>query len=243
LAANRGCGAAREQWLLIAGLLPSADRPARTGDVSLDAWLAPTAGRELHGAPRVFATEGLIAPEICAWLIRCSRPRLQPAQVFESSSGQVTRSELRTNMVARFGLLDATLLHILIQAKIAAAAGVALDHLEAFSVLNYAVGEEAREHADYIDPAAAGAAAQIARLGQRVATALVYLNDDYTGGETAFPALDIAHRGKTGDALVFRGTDADSMPDPRSIHAGRAPLSGEKWVLSQFIRDRRMIPG
>ncbi len=115
--------------------------------------------------------------------------------------------------------------------------------MEAFAVLHYAVGEEASEHYDFLDPAVPSYAGQIARMGQRVATCLLYLNDGYEGGETEFTSLGLRHRGGTGDALIFFNADADAVPDPRTAHAGRPPTSGEKWVLSQFIRNRPVAPG
>ncbi len=243
LAAEQGSAPASQQLQLIAGGQALPDDVATSSDLRLDHWLEPAAGRPLHDAPRLIAYERVVDRAVCDWLMSLSSERLGPAYVYETASGRVGKSDMRTNQVARFGLLETSLLHILVQAKIAATVGVPLDRLEAFSVLHYAVGQEAKEHADYIDPAAAGAAEQIARSGQRVATALLYLNDDYTGGETEFPQLGISHRGKAGDVLVFFGTDENGVPDPRSIHAGRPPRSGEKWVLSQFIRNRRMIPG
>ena len=38
----------------------------------------------------------------------------------------------------------------------------------------------------------------------RLWTALIYLNEDYEGGETAFVRKGIEVRGQTGDVLVFR---------------------------------------
>ena len=85
---------------------------------------------------------------------------------------------------------------------------------------------------------APGFAAEMRLRGQRVATILLYLNDDYAGGETAFPELGIAHRGGRGDALLFFSADAAGVPDRRTVHAGLPPTTGSKWVLSQFIRSR-----
>lgn len=239
MAGNRGDISARQQLDLISGNRHDETTPAQA---CAEYWLKPAEGRQLRDAPRMMVFERLIEPEVCVWLMACAEKRLEPAQVYHSASGRVLQSDMRTNQVARFGLLETNLLNVAIQARIAAAVGIPPDFLEAFSVLHYTVGQEAREHADYIDPAAAGAKEQIARFGQRVATVLVYLNDDYTGGETEFPHIGIKHRGKTGDALAFFGADGSGVPDPRSIHAGRAPNSGEKWVLSQFIRNKRMTP-
>ena len=79
-------------------------------------------------------------------------------------------------------------------------------------------------------------AEQIRRQGQRVATVLIYLNENYAGGETDFPELAWRFKGKTGDALCFWNADMDGRPAPRSLHAGIPPVGGEKWVFSQWIR-------
>jgi hypothetical protein len=76
------------------------------------------------------------------------------------------------------------------------------------------------------------------REGQRAFTVLVYLNEDLEGGETDFPRVGLRHRGRKGDALVFRNVDAHGQPDRRTLHAGLSPSQGEKWVLSIWIRDR-----
>jgi hypothetical protein len=104
--------------------------------------------------------------------------------------------------------------------------------------MQYAVGQEFRPHHDFLDPNQPGTAADLARRGQRVATFLIFLNDDFEGGETAFPKAGISHRGRTGDALFFANITPDGAPDPLTLHAGKPPTSGEKWIFSQWIRDR-----
>jgi hypothetical protein len=69
-------------------------------------------------------------------------------------------------------------------------------------------------------------------------TFLVYLNEEYEGGETDFPKLGIRHKGRRGQGLYFVNAYTDMQPDRRMLHAGRAPRRGEKWLVSQFIRSR-----
>ena len=69
-------------------------------------------------------------------------------------------------------------------------------------------------------------------------TFLLYLNDGYEGGETDFPSAGLSFKASTGDALFFANVTREGRPDPLGLHAGRPPLSGEKWILSQWIRDR-----
>jgi prolyl 4-hydroxylase len=79
---------------------------------------------------------------------------------------------------------------------------------------------------------------ELAVLGQRIVTCLVYLNDGFEGGETEFPAIDWRYRGKPGDSLIFNNVTPQGLPDMASLHAGLPPTRGEKWVLSQWVRDR-----
>lgn len=92
----------------------------------------------------------------------------------------------------------------------------------------------------FVDPAIPNYSQEPAWNGQRVVTFLIYLNDDYEGGETAFPSLGFSHKGRRGQGLFFVKALADMPPDLRMVHAGRPPTSGEKWVVSQFFRSRPM---
>jgi hypothetical protein len=206
--------------------------------VDTDAWTSAPAPILLSKSPRVLAVEALASPEVCDFVVEQSRGRLVRAEVFDAATGKTIMGETRTNRTANFTLTQTCLLNLLVQAKIAAAAGVAVEMMEAFAVLNYQVGEQASEHFDYLDPSVPAYASAIKAYGQRVATCLLYLNDDYEGGETDFPELGLSHRGRKGDALIFFSADAAGVPDPRTVHAGRPPTAGEKWVLSQFIRNR-----
>ena len=65
--------------------------------------------------------------------------------------------------------------------------------------------------------------------------------DDYEGGETAFPKLGIRHKGKRREGLLFVNALPSGPPDLRMVHAGTPPTSGEKWIVSQFIRNRAVL--
>ena len=94
---------------------------------------------------------------------------------------------------------------------------------------------------DYLDPSRF--AGEIAQRGQRVATFLVYLNEAFEGGETHFVELQRKFRPGAGGALFFYNVDENGAPEPQSLHEGAAPTSGEKWLLSQFIRDKAQSGG
>lgn len=195
----------------------------------------------LHSqSPRVGSIAGFMRSEICAQWAALAKPRLAPALVYDTRSASDIVVNERSNSSASFGLAGVELIHVLVQRRIAAACGVSERQLEPPTVLHYTPGQEFRDHYDFFDPDSPGASASIATQGQRIMTCLVYLNDDYEGGETAFPVLGLSVRGRTGDALYFDNCDPSHNPDRRTRHGGRPTTRGEKWVLSQFIRGRHL---
>jgi len=104
-----------------------------------------------------------------------------------------------------------------------------------------ATGDEITEHYDFVDPNVPGYKHEIASKGQRVVTFLVYLNDDYAGGTTELPEIGLSHKGRRGEALYFVNALPDGSADLRTLHAGRPPTHGEKWIVSQFMRNRATL--
>ena len=77
---------------------------------------------------------------------------------------------------------------------------------------------------------------------RRLMTALIYLNDDYEGGETEFVRTGLKIKGKTGDVILFRNDGDDTGPNPNSEHAGLPVTKGAKYLATRWIREERWIP-
>jgi TPR repeat protein len=216
------------------------NRLAATVDVAR--WHTPLAGATLNESPLVRSFADFASAEVCAWLIEKARRRLVRASVYSQTSRTEKISETRTNTWALFNVLEADLVSVLVQVRMCASAGVPFRHLEPLSVLHYAVGEEITEHFDFVDPLQTPEyERELAENGQRMLTFLVYLNDGYTGGRTEMPQLGISHQGRSGEGLFFVNALPNGEPDRRTVHAGRPPTSGEKWVVSQFMRTRPLF--
>ncbi|KQS53731.1 hypothetical protein ASG17_14550 [Brevundimonas sp. Leaf363] len=228
-AAHRGDASAQAQRAILSGA---------AGSVDLKGWLTPPASQAPHETPRVRVFHDFVAAEVLAWIRSRAEGRLDALRVYDAAGGGVRTDEIRTSRGTGFGLLETDVVISIMRARMAAACGLALAQFEPPNVLNYQVGQQYRPHYDYIDPEAPALAETLARQGQRTATFLLYLNDDYEGGETAFPELDWSFKARAGDALLFFNTDAAGRPVPASLHAGLPPTAGEKWLLSQWIRDR-----
>jgi hypothetical protein len=195
----------------------------------------------LCDVPRVGIFDGLVRPEICDVLRSFADGRLERARVYDPVRREDIVVAHRSNTVATFGVDAIEVVHVLLQARMAAACGLSERWMEAPSVLHYAPGEQIRDHYDFVDPKSTDDyAGEIARNGQRIVTFIAYLNDDYDGGETAFPKLGFEHRGRRGGGIYFSNALPDLSPDFRMVHAGKPTTRGEKWIVTQFIRDRPM---
>jgi prolyl 4-hydroxylase len=210
-------------------------------NIDLSSWTSPPDAVDLSVSPVIRSLDNFLPESICRWMIDYSNGRLNRALVYSAAKGQDHASETRTNSWAQFDLMESEVIHLLVQRRMQIACGLPLHNMEANAILHYAVGEEISNHFDFVDPATPNYQQDVAANGQRVLTFLVYLNDDYDGGETEFPRLGIIHRGQRGEGLYFVNTLDNNEPDLRTLHAGRPPTRGEKWIVSQFVRGRRVL--
>ena len=229
-------------WRLVSDIDAGRDASASWAQlraaVNVDAWIRIPDGQIFSQEPRIATVKGYVSRPVCDWLIALGKPRLKSAEVYDAESGALRSDRNRTNRAAPLGLDAIDMVTAFVRARISALANVSIGGLEVSQILHYRVGEEFAEHCDYLDVSNPGHARDVARNGQRALTVLIYLNDDYDGGDTAFPALGRAFKGRTGDALVFWNLTPEGAPDWRTRHIGTAPTSGEKWLFSQWIRIR-----
>lgn len=242
-AAEQGSECARSQLRVLAGSQSAGaskadDWRGLAQSIDLRAWLEPPQGVTLHGQPLVCSFTKFISDQACDSLIERARSRLRRALIYAPDRGGDVADQMRTNSVAGFDLMDADVVQIAIQHRIAAAVGLPAHNLEGPTVLHYAAGQEITNHFDFLNTEMPNYEDELNRRGQRVITFLIYLNDGYGGGETDFPELGVRHRGRRREGLFFVNALPDGQPDRRMVHAGRPPSSGEKWVFSQFIRNR-----
>jgi hypothetical protein len=244
LAAERGWNPSRAQLQVLASMLEDGKKGTQHSpsslveDASLKQLLVPAAGSMVHDDPRICVFPNFVSEPVCNWLIDRARGRLTRARVYDAHKQADFVDDSRTNSYAVFNVMDADLVHLMVQARMSVSCGQPMGHMEASTVLHYAVGETIGNHYDFVDPAHPGYADEIRKFGHRVITFLVYLNAGYEGGETIFPRLGVSHSPQRGEGLFFVNTLADGQADLRTLHNGRPPTRGEKWVFSQFIRNR-----
>lgn len=240
-AAELGLRTAQEQLLILVREQQSPDcSDVRESDspaiwrcmrdlIDLSWWRTAPARRVLLEAPRIRASESFVSPAVCNWFIERTRGKLKPAAMYDGRRTRFTTD--RTNSDFIFDIVEADLVLLLVREKISALTRLPAFAMEPPQILHYAPGQELKPHYDHVGSADS-------YQGERIATFLLYLNDDYEGGELEFPKVGIQHRGRRGDAVFFANVDHAGVPDSLTLHAGRPVLAGEKWLFSQWIHDR-----
>lgn len=181
--------------------------------------------------PRIRIYRQFFSEAECDHALQVAQGRYQPSMVYNAAR-QLVRDPIRTSDGATLNwLTENPAIHALLR-RIGRATGTDPGQGEAAQVLRYAPGQEYRPHYDYLRGSA----------NQRIVTALVWLNEDYAGGETAFIRTDIKLRGGKGDAVVFWNALADGQIDPLTEHAGLPVRQGTKLLFNRWIRAARWQP-
>lgn len=187
----------------------------------------------LSEAPLVHKASDFLTDEECGYLVRRAEPRLKPTMVIERSTGRSIHHPVRRSDSMHFGVDNEDLVVRAINRRVAAASGTGTEQGEPLQLLRYGPGGEFKPHHD----------AEREGGNQRILTALLYLSDDYEGGETRFTKTDFSFRGRKGDILLFSNVQPDGRPDPLAEHAGLPVRSGTKFLASRWIwREPRYFP-
>lgn len=116
--------------------------------------------------------------------------------------------------------------------------GLPIENQEGFHVVNYEIGGEYKTHHDFFHPNTNYFESQISRGGQRAYSCLIYLNDNFTGGETDFPKKDIKISPQTGKMVIWSNIENGKL-DHDSLHAGLPVITGEKWISVIWVRENK----
>lgn len=106
-----------------------------------------------------------------------------------------------------------------------------IDNIEPVQSQRYGVGQEYKKHCDYFNYGPN----QIKTDNDRIATLILYLNDDFEGGETEFHELGIKIKPKKGAALYFEYNYIPEL-NYKTLHSGNPVTKGEKLIFTSWIR-------
>lgn len=117
---------------------------------------------------------------------------------------------------------------------------IPFDNAEDLQVVRYLPGQYFNEHHDACCDDNDYCINFTKHHGQRILTVLIYLNNDFTEGETYFKNLNLKLKPKVGDGITFYPLAKGSKKcHPKALHAGLPVTSGEKWVCNVWFRENK----
>jgi prolyl 4-hydroxylase len=196
---------------------------------------------------QIYEFENFLTKEECEALIAYGSSRVKPSMVVcsnwvncpnPSRTSENTFVKDSENNVAE-----------MVTVKVERVMGINRRHFEDLQIVHYDKGKEYKEHWDAcVSNDLKNCDSLVIPSGQRYATFLIYLNDEFEAGETCFPRRNKPNgkctdpdafkvRPKQGKAVLFFNLEPDGVTvKDNAIHAGLPPSSGEKWMCNKWIR-------
>jgi len=246
-AAEGGADDGRKQLIMLAQDQALAER-ARRGEASggiwrdlrqsvdLPKWVTPEPPRQVCDWPKIWLAEKITTPEVCDWLISRSIGKYTPSMMFNGQRSVFLATRTCSDFV--FTLAEGGVIMLLLRTRISLVTNLKLEQMEPPQIFHYALGQEIKAHYDSLYDGEHAYGREGNYEGDRLATLLLYLNDGYEGGDLEFVKVGYRYKGKAGDAIFFASM-RDGKPDKQSLHGAGPITKGEKYILSQWIHDRR----
>ena len=184
--------------------------------------------------PLVAVRDNVISPIECLYLIELAKPNIKRAGVVLDEGYKESDGRTGSNHWLKY---DEDEVVNSIGQRIADIVGLPLSNAESMQIIHYGPTQEYRPHFDAFNLSQPRGQRAAKWGGQRLVTALVYLNQPESGGSTEFPKLGIKVPALPGRMVIFHNTDDDmSGPHPHSLHAGMPVEAGEKWAFNLWFR-------
>lgn len=186
---------------------------------------------QIGNSPQKIVSEipGFLSNADCKHLIAIATPLFQCSEVVSAESPEA--HEGRSSYTAMLNQHNDPLLDNIYQ-RASGLLQLPVGHLEYGQCVSYTKGQEYQAHFDTVDEQTAMGQMLARQYGQRAVTMLIYLNDDFQGGETYFPLLDHKVTPTQGKAVVFRNLAEGDKVNPLALHAGLPVFSGRKYAMN-----------
>jgi prolyl 4-hydroxylase len=116
-----------------------------------------------------------------------------------------------------------------------------VSNMESIQIVKYGIGGQYKLHHDFFHESESYAEDILKNGGNRVKTALIYLNDDFEGGATEFPNLNHTVIPAKGKMVIWDNITINDELDYDSIHTGLPVTSGTKYIAVIFIRKEKFV--
>jgi len=177
--------------------------------------------------------DNFLTQEQCSEIISLIEQNNEKSVVVDDSSYGRKEHESRTSSTCYFSDIDSIICPI--RDKISKELNIDSRQIERLQGQKYEIGQFFKPHFDYIS--SKSELHRIDEFGNRIWTCLIYLNEDFEGGTTNFPKLNLEIKPKKGMCLIFQNMKNGELIQD-SLHEGKELLTGCKYIITAWIRER-----
>ena len=211
---------------------PRAAARAQTG-VAVGARLAATPGvqRVAMQTAEVYTLLDFLSPAQCTALIAMIDTNRRPSTLLSDRGG----ANFRTSESCDMDRWSPDVRPI--DEGIARLLGIDPARSETMQGQRYAPGQQFKAHHDYFHEGEPYWEKMKDNGGQRMWTAMIYLNDVPDGGATWFPQAGIRVAPRRGMLLAWNNMAGNGEPNPATVHEGMAVGQGVKYIVTKWFRE------
>ena len=189
--------------------------------------------------PILYVVNDFLSDNECEAFIEASRGKLKPSTVIGANKEIQHENRTSENCWIEHDVNE--IVHE-VSKRLSILVQMPIRNAEQYQLVHYKKGTEYKPHYDAFDHETEDGRNNWEPGGQRLITAIAYLNNVESGGETGFPNLKIDIPPKKGDVVVFHNTLEDSSVthpkiNPGSLHGGMPVTRGEKWMVNLWFRE------
>ena len=186
---------------------------------------------EIYKSPKITILKNFIDENASNEIINTYSSANKPSYVTDGIT--ITKSKFRSSSSSLIKKENKKILKL--RTKICSLFDWSLNDCERFQFITYNEGEEYAPHFDAFDTNQIKSSRGKIK-NQRLITNIIYLNENFTGGETLFPKLDVSIKAETGMILSFENCISDTnFLNPFSIHQSNPISEGKKHILISWL--------
>ncbi len=184
-------------------------------------------------SPNIYAKEYFLSVDECQILINSVSERLEPSTVSTMDGKKILHRE-RTSYGAYFEEKEFPKLAEKIRSFISSFTKLPFENQEKLTVLRYEKDQQFTTHHDCFSTECK----YIKYGGQRVVSVIIYLNQEFEGGETRFPMFNFNVVPKTGMIVIWNNM-INGRVNSLMKHAGKPVKNGIKWIITTWVRENK----
>lgn len=187
--------------------------------------------------PTIYAINNFLSDEECDHYINISKDKFKQALVSGNNGGILSSNRTGKNCWINHDNDEITLK---VAKRISEIVNYPLENAESFQIIHYDKSQHYYNHYDgWLFNNSEKSNRCLLHGGQRMVTALVYLNNVEKGGETRFTRLKLNIMPDKGKLLVFNNCNKDTNTvNEQSEHSGMPVIEGEKYAFNLWFRQQ-----